>query len=118
MATRAPDRGRDIQAYVFAIDPLMPTRRQRVIVQCKHWQSRSVNVEEVSKVLLQTKLWEPPMVEVIIIATSGRISADAVAFIERREEARTLPRIVMLADSQIETMLSQHQGLIAEFGLR
>jgi len=118
MPTRAPDRGRDIQAYQLVSDPLMPSRRIRVIVQCKHWTTKSVNPDEVSAVLTRMALWEPPTVEVVIIATCGRFTADAVAMIEKREEARQSPRVIMLADSDLETLLSQHQGLIAEFGLR
>jgi hypothetical protein len=118
MPTRAPDRGRDIQAYQLVSDPLMPTRRVRVIIQCKHCTTKSVNPDEVSAVLTRMALWEPPMVEVVIIATCGRFTADAVELIEKREEARQLPRVITLADSDLETLLSQHQGLIAEFGLR
>lgn len=118
MPTRASDRGRDIQAYRLASDPLMPSRRVRIIIQCKHWTTKSVNPDDVTAVLTRMALWEPPMVEVVIIATCGRFTADAVALIEKREEARQLPRVIMLADSDLETLLSQHQGLIAEFGLR
>lgn len=118
MRTRASDRGRDIQSYRLLQDPVGPSRRLRVIVQCKHWQSRSVTLGDLSALLAKVSLWEPPKVDEIVVATSGRFTEQAVTWSEAREADRAVPRVVLLAELQIETMLSQHQGLFADFGLR
>ena len=46
--TNAPDRGRDISAVHVTADELTDTRRERVIIQCRHWLTRSIGVAEFS----------------------------------------------------------------------
>lgn len=118
MRTNAPDRGRDISVVRIIVDSLGGTRRERVIIQCKHWRDSSVGIAEFVTLKEQVKLWEPPRVEVLVIASTGRFSADAVLAIERHNAAGELPRIEMWPDSHLELLLSRRPILVAEFGLR
>lgn len=118
MRTNAPDRGRDLSVYRVHEDPLAGTVRLRVIIQCKHWQARSVGVPEVATLKEQMKLWEPPRVDVCVVATSGRFSSDAVAAIERNNTSDTGLRLEMWPESHLERLLAARPGIIAEFGLR
>lgn len=82
MHTNAPDRGRDISVERVSADSLSGTRNQRVIIQAKHWLSKSVGPADVAAAVVQVALWDPPRVHVLVIAASGRFTADAVAWIE------------------------------------
>jgi len=64
------------------------------------------------------KLWEPPPVDLVIIATSGRFSADAVKWIEDHNLARHRPRIEQWPDSRLETLLASRPHHVAAFRLR
>jgi hypothetical protein len=55
---------------------------------------------------------------VLIIATSGRFSADAVTWIEQHNNAGATPFIEMWPDSTLETLLAQKPYLAAAHGLR
>ena len=116
--TNAPDRGRDLSVLRIHNDSLGGTFRYRTIIQCKHWLSKSVSVSDFSKLKEQMKLWEPPKVDIHVIATTGRFSSDAVAAIERHNQSDSGLRIEMWADSHLERLLSSRPSLIAEFGLR
>ncbi len=118
MKTNAPDRGRDLSVHRIHNDPLGGTFRQRTIIQCKHWLTKSVSVSDVSELKEQMKLWEPPKVDIHVIATIGRFTSDAVAVIERHNQSDSGLRIEMWADSHLERLLSSRPSLIAEFGLR
>lgn len=118
MRTNAPDRGRDLSVYRVYTDPLGGTIRQRVIIQCKHWLTKSVGPAEVSTLRDQMKLWEPPRVDVHVIATSGRFTSDAVAIIEKHNQSDTALRIEMWPESHIERLLASRPAIIAEFSLR
>ncbi len=118
MKTRAPDRGRDLSVTRVIADPLGGTRRERVVIQCKHWLSNSISLGEASLAKEQTALWTDPRVGVLVIATSGRFTADAVQWIERHNAAGTSPRIEMWPESHIEHLLASRPALIAEFKLR
>lgn len=83
MHTRAPDKGRDLSVIRVVIDPLSGTLRSRVIIQCKHWLSKSVTLQDAASAKDQMALWGDPRVDVLVIATSGRFTADAVQWIER-----------------------------------
>lgn len=56
MKTNAPDHGRDLSVYRVYVDPLGGTLRQRVIIQCKHWQSKSVAPADIAALKEQMKL--------------------------------------------------------------
>lgn len=118
MATRAPDRGRDLALERVLHDGTGTTRRERVIVQAKHWLTKSVNVSAVADTVANMSLWTPPAVNGLIIATSGRFTADAVDWIERHNAIGNAPLIEMWADSRLESLLSQRPGLSAAHGLR
>ncbi|WP_208153857.1 restriction endonuclease (plasmid) [Sinorhizobium medicae] len=95
MQTRAPDRGRDLSVTRVIQDELSGTIRLRVVIQCKHWTSRSVSLPEVSSTKEQMALWPHPRVDVLIVATSGRFTADAVTWIEQHNANGASPRIEM-----------------------
>lgn len=118
MRTNAPDRGRDLSVYRVYADALGGTIRQRVIIQCKHWQTKSVGPVEVATLKEQMKLWEPPRVDIHVIATSGRFTSDAVALIERHNQSDTALRIEMWPESHLERLLASRPAIIAEFRLR
>ena len=118
MKTNAPDRGRDLSVYRVYTDPLGGTLRQRVIIQCKHWQSKSIGPADISVLKEQMKLWEPPRVDIHVIATSGRFTSDAVAIIEKHNQSDSALRIEMWPESHLERLLASRPAIIAEFGLR
>lgn len=113
-----PDRGRDLSVYRVYADPLGGTLRQRVIIQCKHWQSRSVAPANIAALKEQMKLWEPPRVDIHVIATSGRFTSDAVAIVEKHNQSDSALRIEMWPESHLERLLASRPAIIAEFGLR
>lgn len=118
MRTNAPDRGRDLSITRIIPDTLADTRRERVVIQCKHWLSRSVSATEAAAARDQMGLWTDPRVDVLIIATSGRFSADAVQWIERHNASGPSPRIEMWPESRLERSLAARPDLIAEFRIR
>lgn len=118
MKTRAPDRGRDLSAERVIRDDGGTTRIERIIVQAKHWASRSVGPADIENTLAVLSMWEPPTVRALVIATSGRFTTDAVAVAEKRNNDGKLPLIELWADSRLETQLSQRPDLIATYGLR
>jgi len=54
--TNAPDRGRDLSCERVSVDPLAGTERRRIIIQCKHWLTKSVGVSEVATLKEQMRL--------------------------------------------------------------
>jgi hypothetical protein len=118
MKTNAPDRGRDLSAYRVYSDPLGGTIKQRVIIQCKHWQSKSIGTNDIVMLKEQMKLWEPPRVDIHVIATSGRFTSDAVELVEKHNQSDTALRIEMWPESHLELLLASRPAVIAEFGLR
>jgi hypothetical protein len=118
MRTNAPDRGRDLSVTRVITDALSDTRRERVIIQCKHWLTRTISSTDAGAAVIQMDLWTDPRVDVLIIATTGRFSADAVQWIERHNATTGLPRVEMWPESRLERALAARPALIAEFGLR
>ena len=118
MRTNAPDRGRDLSVTRINTDQLSGTIRSRVLIQCRHWLSRSVSPADVAALKEQISQWEPPKVDVLIIATTGRFSADAVSAIERHNNGDRALRIEMWPETHLERLLAERPSLIAEFGLR
>ncbi|MFF2928073.1 restriction endonuclease [Streptomyces celluloflavus] len=116
--TRAADRGRDLSMNRALNDTTGGSRSERVIVQAKHWRSKSVDPPTVAATVEATKLWEPPAVRVLIIATSGRFSSDAIMWIEKRNESGSAPFIEMWPDSRLETLLAQKPHIAAAHGLK
>jgi len=118
MKTRAPDRGRDLSAERVIRDDGGTTRTERVVIQAKHWQSKSVAPKDLVETLGALALWEPPAVRALIVATSGRFTADAVAIAEKHNAEGKLPFIELWPDSRLETLLSQRPDLVARNRLR
>ena len=116
--TNAPDRGRDLSVYRVHEDALAGPRRSRVIVACKHWQSKPVRVAEVTLLKEQVSLWEPPRVDVLVVATSGRFSTDAVQWVEKHNQSNAALHIEMWPNSHLELLLARRPDLIAQFKLR
>lgn len=115
---KAPDRGRDLSVTRVILDALGGTRHHRVIIQCKHWLARSVTLPDVEALKGQMSLWDPPRVDVLVIATSGRFTTDAISFIEKSNLSDTALEIEMWPDSHLERLLAARPPIIAEFGLR
>jgi hypothetical protein len=55
MATNAPDRGRDLSVERDVPDSLGTGRRERVIVQCKHWRTRSIRPTDAVEAVTQAQ---------------------------------------------------------------
>lgn len=117
MATRAPDRGRDISLDRILRDSIGGARTERVIVQAKHWLSRSLRATDVGNAMTAVKLWPAP-VRGLIIATTGRFSADAVAWAEQHNEGAAVPFIDLWPDTRLESLLAERPHLAAAHGLR
>ncbi|MFC9838858.1 restriction endonuclease [Rhodococcus sp. NPDC127530] len=117
MKTRAPDRGRDLSVERIVRDDAGTTRTERTIVQAKHWTTKSVTPSDVMNTLAALSIWEPPAIRVLIIATSGRFTADAVAVVEKHNTDGKMPFIELWPDSRLETLLSQRPQLVAGHGL-
>ncbi len=116
--TSAPDRGRDLSVVRTTVDPLSGTLRSRVIIQCKHWLTTSVRAADVAVSRAQMELWQPPRVDELIVATSGRFTVDAVALIEQHNLSDRALAITMWPESHLEALLAQRPYLVAEFRLR
>jgi hypothetical protein len=117
-ATSAPDRGRDLAAEHVRRDSLSGPTRERVVIQCRHWQKRSVGLPEVRVLLDQMTLWEPPAVHVLVVATSGRFTTDSIQWIEKHNGANERPRIDMWANTHLELLLASRPRLSATLHVR
>lgn len=116
--TQANDRGRDLSAELVLDDGTGGVRTERIIIQAKHWATKSVGMADVSGNLAAMKLWEPPTVRTLIIATSGHFSTDAIDFVERHNQGANVPTIDLWPQSRLENLLAQKPHLIASHGLR
>ncbi len=76
--TNAPDDGRDLSVFRVYSDKLAGTKRLRGIIACKHWTSKSVDLSEAALLKEQMKLWEPPRVDFLVLATSGRFTTQMI----------------------------------------
>ena len=118
MKTRASDRGRDLSVDRVVGDSLSDIKRYRVIVQCRHWKANSMNVKDCVAAVETVPLWEPPPVDVLIIATSGRFTADAVRWVERRQAEGRRPQVELWPESHLERLLASRTALVTELHLR
>jgi hypothetical protein len=115
--TNAPDRGRDLSVDRVSADSLGGTKRQRLIVQCKHWTSKSVGPDEAAAAVTRAAgLWQPPF-DGLIIATSGRFTSDAIAWIENHNRTNRLT-VEMWPDSHLEMLLANRGYLVEGLNLR
>ncbi|MEU4636002.1 restriction endonuclease [Micromonospora chalcea] len=118
MHTNAPDHGRDVSATRLRRDPLSGHSSQRVAIQCKHWLSRPVRDVDVSSAIVSIGHWQDPPFDVLVIATSGRFTTDAVAWIERHNARGGRPSIEVWNDARLEALLSERPHLIRSYELR
>ena len=116
--TNAPDKGRDLSVMRVYDDSLRGRISHRVIIQCKHWLTKSVSIDHISSLTAQMQLWEPPKVDVCAIATSGRFTTDAIQFIEKHNQGNSSLQIEMWPESELERLLAARPDIIAEFHLR
>lgn len=116
--TNAPDRGRDLSVNRVDSNSLSGVRRYRTIIQCKHWLSQSIGTGDIGKTKDQMALWEPPRVDELVIATTGRFTADAVSFVEKHNQKDHALHIVMWPDNHLERILATRPDLIGQFQLR
>ena len=118
MKTRAPDRGRDLSLERVIRDASGLVRTERVIVQAKHFTSRSVGPIEIQDSLARLSLWEPPVLRVLIIATSSRFTSDAIGVVEKHNNSGKTPLIELWPNSQLESMLARRPDLVEAHNLR
>jgi hypothetical protein len=116
--TKAADKGRDLSVTYVESDSLAGVRRHRVIIQCKHWLSKSVGAKDVSTTRDQMELWQPPRVDRLIFATSGRFTADAISLIENHNQSDHALAIYMWPDSHLERLLAARPHVIGQFMLK
>ena len=116
--THAPDRGRDISVDRLDSSSLGDGRRYRTIIQCKRWLSRSVGPDEISKTMQKMVLWEPPRVDELVIATTGRFTADAIELVERHNQSNSALYLRLWPNNHLERMLAARPHLIGHFRLR
>lgn len=116
--TNAPDRGRDIAADQIFSDSLCGVKRRRVLIQCKHWIKKSISPVDFVTLREQIKAWQPPRIDLLIIASSGRFTADAVAAIERHNVSDSSLEVAMWPESHLEKILATKPMLVTQFGLR
>lgn len=118
MQTNAPDRARDISVTRVHDDALIGILRQRMIIQCKHWLSKSVADTDIANALTKMAHWEPPAVDIMVVATTGRFTADAVRWVEQHNHQGKRPLIELWPENAIERMLARRAPLVVKYGLR
>lgn len=118
MKPNATDHGRDLTCYRTLPDASGYARRERVVVQAKHWQSKSVDPASIMDVVSRLPAWEPPHIHCLVVAASGRFTADAVRFIETHNERGSDPRIEPWSEAHLEAMLARRPELTAAYRLR
>lgn len=116
--TRAPDRGRDLSVYRVSRDALAGVTRSRVVIQCRHWLTRSITPADIATLKEQMTTWEPPRVNVLVIATSGRFTTDAVGIVDKHNYGDRGLKIEMWPESHLERLLAERPAFIADFRLR
>ncbi|QSB14031.1 restriction endonuclease [Natronosporangium hydrolyticum] len=118
MHTNAPDHGRDVSAFRTRRDPLSGHSSQRVAIQCKHWLTRPIRDVDVNSAIVSISHWDSPPFDVLVIATSGRFTADAVSWIERHNSGGGRPSVEMWNDARLELLLNERLHLVRAYELR
>lgn len=77
-----------------------------------------MNLTDVTATLAAISLWEPSRVDVVIVATSGTFTADAVQYIDKHDAERRHPEIQMLARVDLERQLASRADLVNTYNLR
>ena len=118
MRTKAQDRGRDLSVDRVWNDNLGGVTRKRVLIQCKRIGKKSINANDVALLSQQILLWEPPRVDVLVIATTSRFTEQAVAAVERNNDGDRALSIELWPESHLERLLASRPTLVAQFKLR
>lgn len=118
MRTNAPDQGRDLTVQRVRDDSLSGTQRDRVIIQCKHWLSKSVSDIDISETVVRVSHWEPPLIHELIVVTSGRFTSGGVRWAEQHTASGKRPVIALWPESHLERLLAARPHIVASFGLR
>lgn len=114
--TNAPDRARDLSfdRRIQASTGLV--RNERVLVQAKHWLTKSVSHHEIAQAVTTAEGWTPSF-DVVIVATSGRFTTEAVNWADKRSTAGKRPDVELWPDSELEALLARHPGIAIAHGL-
>lgn len=115
--TRAPDRGRDLSLDRVLRDGSGAVRTERVMVQAKHWLSRSVGPAEIQATIAAAQLWTP-IARGLLVVTSGRFTTDAISLAELHNDRGQTPYLDLWPDSRLEMLLAKRPALVAAHGLR
>jgi hypothetical protein len=117
MKTNASDHGRDLSLDRTWRDASGHVRRERIVVQAKHWRRKSVDPASIMNVIARLPSWEPPHIHGLIVATSGSFTTDAVRYVESHNEKGADPRIEMWPGVHLEALLAERPELTATYGL-
>lgn len=117
MKTRAPDRGRDLSLERILRTPTGESRVERVLVQAKHWRSKSIGDNDIAALVAKAETWSPPF-HAVIMATSGRFTTDAVTWSELRASSGRRPDVELWSEADLERLLSRLPSIAAAHGLR
>jgi hypothetical protein len=82
----------------------------------KHWKSKSVGHTEISDLISAAQLWTGP-VKLVIAATSGSFTDQAVLLADQHNFTRDGAYIDLWPASELEVMLAKYPSLIQDFGL-
>ncbi|MHA2790108.1 restriction endonuclease [Corynebacterium sp. S7] len=116
--TNAPDSGRDLSCLRRTDTGAGEFRTERVLVQAKHWQSKSVSHHEIMKAVDDTKLWQNSKFHIIVFATSGSFTVDALKYAEAHNDQHTNPHLELWPQDRLEKLLASRPALVESFGLR
>jgi len=117
MKTRAPDRGRDLSLERILHTPTGESRAERVLVQAKHWRSKSIRDSDVSALVVKAETWTPTF-HAVIMATSGRFTSGAVTWSDTRASSGRRPDVELWSEADLERLLSRFPSIAAAHGLR
>ncbi len=116
--TRAADRGRDLSCERVTATGAETTRTERMIVQAKHWLSKSVGSNDIGNTVTSMALLSGPTVRILVFATSGTFTSDALSWVEQHNEKALPPYIELWAHSHLESLLASRPAIAAAHGLR
>lgn len=115
--TNAADGGRDLSCERVVETGPGATRTERVIIQAKHW-TQSVGPNEIAQNVYLMRNQSPPIVNVLIFATSSAFTKDAISWAENWNASGDAPYVELWPHSRLEALLAMRPGLAAAHGLR
>lgn len=117
MHLNASDKGRDLSADRVVAGSLSGVERVPVMVQCKHYPSGSANLDDCRKSVEQAKLWPDAGFRVVVVATSGNFSQQAVEWVEHHRSVGGFPAVELWPQSHLELVLAGRPHIRSSFGL-